>query len=205
MATGTTTATYDYRPRAVGGPAVGYGQKSKSTESQHAAQGRPAVSPWPVVIFCFSLALSAGPVAAQANPDSTPVFTHADTLRGSQHPAARVVGRDVLRPARRDQSGRQQHRRLQRDHLPRAQAGARDADRSQEPLVVDSIVQDGRALQFRREGNAFFVDAHRHRSAPARRKTITVYYHGKPADREAPAVGRRLHLGAATASAARGS
>ena len=48
-----------------------------------------------------------------------------------------------------------------------------------EPLEVDSIVQDGRAVTFRRDGNAFFVTL----TAPQRtgdRKTIRVYYHGHP-------------------------
>ena len=47
------------------------------------------------------------------------------------------------------------------------------------PLEVDSMVQDRRALTFRRDSNAIFV------SLPAaskvgERKTITVYYHGRP-------------------------
>ena len=47
------------------------------------------------------------------------------------------------------------------------------------PLEVDSMVQDGRAVRFRRDGNAFFATL----AAPQRageHKTITVYYHGKP-------------------------
>jgi aminopeptidase N len=46
------------------------------------------------------------------------------------------------------------------------------------PLVVDSIVQEGRKLRYRRDGNAFFV-------TPARKRvgettTATIYYHGAP-------------------------
>ncbi|HEY0036316.1 MAG TPA: M1 family metallopeptidase, partial [Longimicrobium sp.] len=56
----------------------------------------------------------------------------------------------------------------------------------QMPLEVDSMVQDGRALQYRRDGNAFFVTL----QAPQRAgesKTIAVHYHGKPrAARNAP-------------------
>ncbi|HMH83612.1 MAG TPA: M1 family metallopeptidase [Gemmatimonadales bacterium] len=47
------------------------------------------------------------------------------------------------------------------------------------PLEVDSMVQDARAVTFRREGNAFFATL----TAPQRAgeaKTITVYYHGRP-------------------------
>jgi len=48
-----------------------------------------------------------------------------------------------------------------------------------EPLVVDSMKQDGRKVTYRREGAAFFATL----AAPQRsgdRKTITVYYHGRP-------------------------
>ena len=47
------------------------------------------------------------------------------------------------------------------------------------PLVIDSIVQDGRAIAYRREGNAYFAKA---ASAPrvGTRGTITVFYHGRP-------------------------
>ena len=48
-----------------------------------------------------------------------------------------------------------------------------------EPLVVDSMVQNGRAVPYRREGNAFFATP----SAALRvgeRGTITVHYHGRP-------------------------
>ena len=48
-----------------------------------------------------------------------------------------------------------------------------------EPLQVDSMIQDGRAVRFRRDGAAFFATL----AAPQRvgdRKTITVYYHGRP-------------------------
>ena len=47
------------------------------------------------------------------------------------------------------------------------------------PLEVDSIVQDGRAVPFRREGNAFFATL----SAAQSRgtvKSVRVYYHGRP-------------------------
>ncbi len=47
------------------------------------------------------------------------------------------------------------------------------------PLVVDSMVQDGQAVSFRRDGNAFFARPTAPQAVGAR-KTITVYYHGKP-------------------------
>ncbi len=112
---------------------------------------------------------------------AAPVFTHADTLRGSNTPQrawwdatfydlhvkvnptdSSIVGYNaityrVLRPA--------PAREMQID--------------LQLPLVVDSIVQDGLELSDRRDGNAFFVTL----ISPQRtgtKKTISVYYHGKP-------------------------
>jgi aminopeptidase N len=49
----------------------------------------------------------------------------------------------------------------------------------QVPLAVDSMVQEGRRLTYRRDGDAFFVRlATRQRAGD--QKTITVYYHGQP-------------------------
>ena len=47
------------------------------------------------------------------------------------------------------------------------------------PLEVDSMVQDGRGLDFRRDGNAFFATLTSQQPAGAS-KAVTVYYHGKP-------------------------
>ena len=48
-----------------------------------------------------------------------------------------------------------------------------------EPLAVDSMVQDGKRVPYRREGPAFFATpAADQRTASM--KTITVYYHGRP-------------------------
>jgi aminopeptidase N len=55
----------------------------------------------------------------------------------------------------------------------------------QVPLVVDSMVQDGKALKYRRDGNAFFVAL----TAPQKigsSKSLTVYYHGKPQPAKRP-------------------
>jgi aminopeptidase N len=55
----------------------------------------------------------------------------------------------------------------------------------QEPLVMDSIVQGGRRLEFRRDGNAFFVSlAEAQRAGDV--KTVTAYYHGRPVAAERP-------------------
>ncbi|HEY7472543.1 MAG TPA: M1 family metallopeptidase, partial [Gemmatimonadota bacterium] len=63
------------------------------------------------------------------------------------------------------------------------------------PLEIDSIVQDGRALAFRREGNAFFAEVGAPGTGPpgtgpaaaaGEQKTVTVFYHGKPQPAERP-------------------
>ena len=55
----------------------------------------------------------------------------------------------------------------------------------QTPLEVDSMLQKGKALTYRRDGNAFFVTL----TQPQRvgdRNTVTVYYHGKPVAAKRP-------------------
>jgi aminopeptidase N len=120
------------------------------------------------------------PLTRGAAQGPTPrTFTHADTLRGADtpqrawwdvvfydlhvavHPAdSTIAGYNgityrVLRPARE----------MQID--------------LQVPLDVDSMVQGGRRLSYRRDGNAFFATLVTPQRAGDRR-TITVYYHGKP-------------------------
>ena len=126
------------------------------------------------------LVVIAIPCAAQE-----PTYTRADTLRGSNGPARAwwdVEFYDLhvaVTPA--DSSIRgwnaityrvlEQSRQMQIDLQP--------------PLVIDSIVQSGRKLQFKRDSNAFFVTLF---SPQLRRttRTITVYYHGKPVAAKRP-------------------
>jgi aminopeptidase N len=128
--------------------------------------------------------LLALPGAAQAQETARP--TRADTLRGSITPQrawwdVSFYDLDVrIDPAAQSISGRtattyrvlQPAREMQID--------------LQTPLEVDSMLQDGRRLSYRREGNAFFVTL----QSPQRvgeRKTIAVHYRGKPrAARNAP-------------------
>lgn len=127
----------------------------------------------------LALLLAALPAAAAGQQPEAPRFTRADTLRGSigparawwdvafydlrlsVHPAdstlrgSNAITYRVLRPAREMQIDLQQ------------------------PLGIDSVVQDGRRLAFRRDGDAFFVSL----AAPQRagqRKTVTVHYGGRP-------------------------
>lgn len=49
----------------------------------------------------------------------------------------------------------------------------------QAPLVIDSIVQDGRRLSFRQDGDAWFARPAGEQPIGST-QTVTVYYHGKP-------------------------
>ncbi len=128
------------------------------------------------LLVCTLLLAPVAPAAAQS-----PVpFTHADSLRGSFtspgrawwdvtfydlhvaiHPADSSldgwngITYRVLRPGRE----------LQID--------------LQAPLVVDSMVQGGRRVVFRRDSNAYFATP-RERQLAGSSRTITVYYHGRP-------------------------
>jgi aminopeptidase N len=127
--------------------------------------------------------LASGTAAAQAS--KPPVYTHADTLRGSITPerawwdvtfydlGVRVYPRDssiagivgityrVSGPAKEMQIDLQQ------------------------PLTLDSLVQDGDRVAVREDGDAYFATL----VAPQRvgaRKLITAYYHGHPRSAKNP-------------------
>jgi aminopeptidase N len=106
-------------------------------------------------------------------------FTHADTLRGSIGPARAwwdVTFYDLhvrVNPA--DSSIRGWNGITYQVIVP----GREMQIDLQVPMEADSMLQDGRSLTWRRDGNAFFVAL----TTPQRtgtRRTITVYYHGKP-------------------------
>ena len=149
-----------------------------------AASSREPSPPGKWLVAAGSRALGCGLVVFffqfQAGAQEAPkVFTHADTIRGSNTPQrswwdvsfydlhvkanptdSSIVGYDaityrVLKPGREMQIDLQM------------------------PLVVDSIVQDGLKLRSRRDGNAFFVTLVAPQPARAV-KTIAIYYHGKP-------------------------
>ncbi|HLQ68930.1 MAG TPA: M1 family metallopeptidase [Gemmatimonadales bacterium] len=112
-------------------------------------------------------------------------YTHADTLRGSNGPARAwwdVQFYDLhVRVNVADSSVRGWNAITYRVLQP-----SRDMQIDlQQPLEIDRIVQDGRNLTFRRDGNAFFVTLGANQRAGETR-AITVGYHGKPH------VGRRL-------------
>ena len=90
---------------------------------------------------------------------AAPVFTHADTLRGSNTPqrawwdAAFYDLHVKVNPADSSITG---YNAIAYRVLKPAPAREMQID-LQMPLVVDSIVQDGLELSARRDGNAFFV------------------------------------------------
>jgi aminopeptidase N len=117
--------------------------------------------------------------AAQAVPPKALVFTHADTIRGSNTPerawwdAAFYDLHVRVNPADSTIAG---YNAITYRVLKPAREMQIDL---QLPLVVDSIVQDGTELGARRDGNAFFVRLITPQPIGAK-KQIRVYYHGKP-------------------------
>ena len=106
-------------------------------------------------------------------------FTHADTLRGSITPERAwwdVVFYDLhvrLDPADSTIGGWNGI-----TYRVTGPSRAMQVD-LQAPLEVDSILQDGRRLTHRRDGNALFVSLAAKQPKGAT-KTLTVYYHGRP-------------------------
>jgi hypothetical protein len=126
-----------------------------------------------VTLLLFSSRLSLAQAAAK------PVFTRADTIRGSNTPERAwwdAVFYDLhvkVNPADSSIAG---YNAITYRVLKPAKEMQIDL---QLPLVVDSIVQDGLELSARRDGNAFFVRLISPQRVGAR-KMISVYYHGKP-------------------------
>ena len=127
-----------------------------------------------VVFSCLSFSIASAQEAAKT-------FTHADTLRGSN--TAQRSWWDAsfydlhvrVNPADSSING---YNAITYRVLREAPKREMQLD-LQMPLVVDSIVQDGLELSARRDGNAFFVTLIAPQKVGAR-KTISVYYHGKP-------------------------
>ena len=124
-------------------------------------------------------ALAPAILPSQAAPVQPPVFTHADTLRGSNTPErawwdATFYDLHVkVNPADSSISG---YNAITYRVTKKAREMQIDL---QLPLVVDSIVQDGTELSSRRDGNAFFVRLLAPQTIGAQ-KEISVYYHGRP-------------------------
>jgi aminopeptidase N len=119
-------------------------------------------------------------VAGQAAAQRTPTFTRADSLRGSLTAPERtwwdVTFYDLnvkLTPA--DSSIAGYNAITYRVVSPKREM---QID-LQQPLVIDSMVQNGRAVKFRGEGNAYFATLDAEQPVGST-QTLTVYYHGRP-------------------------
>jgi hypothetical protein len=116
---------------------------------------------------------------AQADTAKAPIFTHADTIRGSNTPerawwdAAFYDLHVRVQPSDSSISG---YNTITYRVLKPAREMQIDL---QVPLVVDSMVQDGTKLIARRDSNAFFVRLLAPQPVGSTKK-ISVYYHGKP-------------------------
>jgi aminopeptidase N len=106
-------------------------------------------------------------------------FTHADTLRGSNGPGRAwwdATFYDLHVEVSPADSSIRGHNGITYRVLSPATEMQIDL---QVPMEVDSMVQDGRRVRYRRDGNAFFARL----VAPQKQgesRTITVYYHGRP-------------------------
>jgi aminopeptidase N len=122
---------------------------------------------------------SLSPLSQRAHAQDSTAITRADTLRGSIGPARAwwdVAFYDLhvtVQPADSSIRGR-----VGITYRVTAPAQEMQIDLRQ-PLVVDSMLQRGRRLTYRRDGNAFFVTLADAQKA-GDRNTITVHYPGKP-------------------------
>jgi aminopeptidase N len=133
-------------------------------------------------IACAGIALLASltPRSAAGQRARSERFTHADTLRGSITPERAwwdVTFYDlhvVISPT--DSTVRGWNGITYR--VVTSPRGEMQID-LQVPLVMDSVVQDGRRLSFRRDSNAFFVTPGAS-EAVGSEQTVMAYYHGRP-------------------------
>jgi len=128
--------------------------------------------------FVLLLGLALCPFATSTAQD-TATLTHADTLRGALTPQRTwwdVTFYDLhvaVHPADSSVSG-------YNGITYRVVGAVREMQIDlMTPLQVDSMIQDRERLVYRRDGDAFFVTLVAPQ-AVGHRKTITVYYHGKP-------------------------
>lgn len=132
-----------------------------------------------IFILLISQAIIAQKKPAHIFPHDSTVFTHADTLRGSITPQRAwwdVTFYDLhvkISPSDSSISGyngitykvTKPSQEMQIDLMT--------------PLMIDSVIQDGQPLTYRRDGNAYFVTM-KTKQPLGSSQTVTVYYHGKP-------------------------
>ncbi|MGI8498702.1 MAG: M1 family metallopeptidase [Gemmatimonadaceae bacterium] len=116
---------------------------------------------------------------AAAQDSSARVFTHADTLRGSNTPQRAwwdVAFYDLHVSVNPSDSSISGYNGISYVVLRAAREMQIDLAA---PLSVDSIVQEHRHLRYRRDGSAYFVTLTA-AQRPGNRKTLIVFYHGRP-------------------------
>jgi len=131
------------------------------------------------LLAVVALAAAADVSGAQAAPAKPPVFTHADTIRGSNTPERAwwdAAFYDLHVKVNPVDSSIAAYNAITYRVLKSAREMQIDL---QMPLVIDSVVQDGTELSARRDGNAFFVTLITPQPLGVK-KQISVYYHGKP-------------------------
>ena len=132
------------------------------------------------------LVILAAAALQPAHAQGTRTYTRADTLRGSFDTPQRawwdVTFYDLHVAVHPPDSSIKGYNGITYRVLKPAQVLQVDL---QVPLVVDSMVQDGKTLKYRRDGNAFFVTLVSPQRAGAS-KHLTVYYHGKPQPAKRP-------------------
>ncbi|MBC9910082.1 M1 family metallopeptidase [Chitinophaga varians] len=125
-----------------------------------------------ITMFCMAL-LTAGTVSAQQH------FTKADTLRGSitrERSWWDVTSYDLHVQVHLEDSTFSGFNTITYKVLKPDSVMQIDL---QEPMVIDSILQDKQSLSFTRDGNAWFVKI-KAPQAKDKTKRITVFYNGKP-------------------------
>ncbi len=129
---------------------------------------------------CTIALLTAAALCPRAAAAQARTYTHADSLRGSLTSPARtwwdVTFYDLHTAIHPSDSTIDGYNAISYRVVGKPHEMQIDL---QEPLVVDSMMQDGRAVRYRRDGNAFFATLTA-RQRMGETKTITVYYHGRP-------------------------
>ena len=126
----------------------------------------------------LALAFTLVPCLTAVAPAQESTLTHADTLRGAITPERAwwdVVFYDLhvrIDPTDSTISGWNGI-----TYRVTGKPRAMQVD-LQEPLAIDSVVQGGRKVAYRRDGNAFFLNVAGQKSGSI--GTVTVYYHGTP-------------------------
>lgn len=152
-------------------------RKSPGPVEGRTLPGRPAVL---AVVTSFLATILLLVLADGALAQTGPTYTRADSLRGSLTAPERtwwdVTFYDLnvaINPADSSIAGRNAITYRVVGEPVEMQIDL------QAPLVIDSIVQDGRRLSFRRDGDAWFVTPATPQPIGSL-QTVTVHYHGRP-------------------------